>query len=115
AEASHRLTVRWEGRRAARGHLRSKDGRPAIEAFFRRFIPKELHGPPKVLYGAGHSFSDVARKVVSIINLASVAAVETAAGAPVHPLRLRGDLYFPAGPACGEIRPFHPGLSLGGK
>jgi len=74
-EASHTLSIQWEGRAAARGDLRSKDGRLAIEAFFRRFMPKELRGPPKVLFGEGHSFSDVAKKVVSIINLASVAAV----------------------------------------
>src|ERR1700722_4465474 len=72
---------------AARGDLRTKEGRLAIEAFFRRFMPKELRGPPKVLHGGGHSFSDVARKVVSIISLASVAAVETMVGAAVDPLR----------------------------
>jgi hypothetical protein len=73
-EASHTLTIHREGRQAVRGDLRSKEGRLAIEAFFRRFMPKELHGPPKVLSSAGHSFSDVAKRVVSIINLASVAA-----------------------------------------
>src|SRR5215467_4372419 len=73
-EASHTLTIQSEGREAARGDLRTPQGRLAIEAFFRRFMPKELYGPPKVLSGEGHSFSDVARKVVSIINLASVAA-----------------------------------------
>ena len=102
-EASHTLSIQWEGREAARGDLRSKEGRLAIEAFFRRFMPKELHGPPKVLFGEGHSFSDVAKKVVSIINLASVAAVETAAGAPVHPLRFRGNLYVAGWPAWHEF------------
>src|SRR6478735_11381463 len=53
-EATHTLTIRWEGRQAVRGDLRSKEGRLAIEAFFRRFMPKELHGPPKVLSSAGH-------------------------------------------------------------
>jgi len=112
-EASHMLTVCWEGRQAARGDLRSKDGRLAIEAFFRRFMPKELHGPPKVLYGAGHSFSDVARKVVSIINLASVAAVETAAGAPVNPLRFRGNLYVTGWPAWHEFSLLDRVLTMG--
>ena len=50
-EASHTLTIQWEGREAARGDLRTKEGRLAIEAFFRRFMPKELRGPPKVLSG----------------------------------------------------------------
>src|SRR4030095_4218099 len=31
--------------------------------------------------------------VVSIINLASLAAIENAAGTPVHPLRFRGNVY----------------------
>jgi uncharacterized protein YcbX len=102
-EASHTLTIRWEGREAARGDLRTKEGRLAVEAFFRRFVPKELRGPPKVLFGDGHSFSDVAKKVVSIINLASVAAVETAAGAIVQPLRFRANLYVSGWPAWHEF------------
>ena len=102
-EASHTLSIQWEGREAARGDLRTKAGRLAIEAFFRRFMPKELRGPPKVLSGGGHSFSDVAAKVVSIINLASVAALEAAVGAPVHPLRFRGNLYVAGWPAWHEF------------
>jgi uncharacterized protein YcbX len=102
-EASHTLTIQWEGRQAARGDLRSKEGRLAIEAFFRRFMPAELRGPPKVLFGEGHSFSDVAKKVVSIINLASVAEVENAAGAAVDPLRFRGNLHVTGWPAWHEF------------
>jgi len=103
-EDSHTLIIRSENREAARGDLRTKEGRLAIEAFFRRFMPKELHGPPKVLFGkGGHSFSDVARKVVSIINLASVAEVESAAGASVNPLRFRGNLYVAGWPAWHEF------------
>jgi len=103
-ENSHTLIIRSENREAARGDLRTREGRLAIEAFFRRFMPKELYGPPKVLFGKdGHSFSDVARKVVSIINLASVAEVESAAGAPVNPLRFRGNLYVAGWPAWHEF------------
>jgi len=112
-EADHTLTIQWEGREAARGDLRSKDGRLAIEAFFRRFMPKELRGPPKVLHGEDHSFSDVARKVVSIINLASVAAVEDAAGAPVNPLRFRGNFYIAGWPAWREFDLFGAELTIG--
>jgi hypothetical protein len=102
-EASHTLVIHYEGREAARGDLRTAEGRRAIETFFSGFMPDELRGPPKVLHGENHSFSDVAKKVVSIINLASVAAVETAAGAPVDPLRFRGNLYVEGWPAWHEF------------
>src|SRR5689334_1826104 len=112
-EASHTLTIHWEGREAARGDLRSREGRLAIEAFLRRFMPKELRGPPKVLSGADHSFSDVAKKVVSIINLASVSAVEDAACAPVNPLRFRGNLHVAGWPAWHEFNLLGHVLTIG--
>jgi uncharacterized protein YcbX len=113
-EASHTLTIQWECRQAAHGDLRTNEGRLAIEAFFRRFMPKELYGPPKVLFGDGHSFSDVAKKVVSIINLASVAAVENAAGKAVHPLRFRGNVYVSGWPAWHEFELLDRGIAVGG-
>jgi uncharacterized protein YcbX len=45
----------------------------------------------------------VARKVVSLINLASVAAIEDAVGAPVDPLRFRGNVYVAGWPAWREF------------
>lgn len=102
-DASRILTIRDQGRAVARGDLSTSEGRLAIEAFFRRFMPKELAGPPKVLQADGHSFSDVSAKVVSIINLASVAAVETLVGQPVHPLRFRANLYVDGWPAWHEF------------
>jgi len=113
-EASHTLTIHWEGREAAHGDLRTKEGRLAIETFFRRFMPDELRGPPKVLFGEGHSFSDVAKKVVSIINLASVAEVESAAGAPVNPLRFRANVYVEGWPAWREFDLLGREISAGG-
>jgi len=92
-EITHRLSIREGGREVAQGNLAMPEGRQAIEDFFAVYCADELRGPPKVLYASGHSFSDVARKVVSIINLATVAAVENAAGAPVDPLRFRANLY----------------------
>jgi uncharacterized protein YcbX len=102
-EASHTLTIRYEDRERARGDLRTAEGRATIEAFLTEHCAEELRGRPRVLHSPGHSFSDVARKVVSIINLASVAALENAAGAPVHPLRFRGNLYVEGWPAWNEF------------
>lgn len=102
-EATHTLTIRWQGADAARGDLRTPQGRAAIESFFARYCADELRGPPRILHGAGHSFSDVAKKVVSIINLASVAALEDAVGLPVNPLRFRANLYVSSWPAWHEF------------
>jgi uncharacterized protein YcbX len=102
-DTSHTLIVACDGHEAARGDLRTPEGRAAIEQFFQGFCADELRGPPKVLSAPGHSFSDVAKKVVSIINLASVAAVENAVGAPVDPLRFRGNVYVRGWPAWHEF------------
>jgi uncharacterized protein YcbX len=112
-DETHMLVIRGEGRELARGDLSTKEGRLAIEAFFRRFMPAELRGPPKVLHAEGHSFSDVAAKVVSIINLASVAAIETVVGVPVHPLRFRANLYVEGWPAWHEFSLLGQELAIG--
>ena len=97
------LTIRENGRVVARGDLETAEGRAAIEALFATNFAGELKGPPKVISGGGHSFSDVARKVVSIINLDSVAAIESMIGRPVHPLRFRANLYVSGWPAWHEF------------
>jgi uncharacterized protein YcbX len=112
-DATDTLVIKGEGRELARGDLSTKEGRLTIEAFFRRFMPAELRGPPKVLQGAGHSFSDVSAKVVSIINLASVAAIETLLGVPVHPLRFRANLYVDGWPAWYEFTLMDREIAIG--
>jgi hypothetical protein len=112
--ASHTLAITTEGREAAAGDLRTPAGRHQIESFFAQFCADELRGPPKVLHAAGHSFSDVARKVISIINLTSVAALESAVGAPVDPLRFRGNLCVDGWPAWREFDLLGREISLPG-
>jgi len=102
-QSTHMLAVSADGQEKARGDLRTREGRAAIERFFAAFCADELRGPPKVLHGEGHSFSDVARKVVSIINLASLAELETVLGVPVNPLRFRANLYVQGWPAWAEL------------
>ena len=113
-DASHILTIRHDGREVARGDLRTAEGRAGVEAFMAAFCADELNGPPKVLFGGSHSFSDVAKKVVSIINLASVAAVETLVGQPVDPLRFRANFYVAGWPAWHELDLLGRELTAGG-
>jgi uncharacterized protein len=112
-QATHVLTVLAPGAEAIKGDLATPQGRAAIEDFFAAFSASELRGPPKILAAPGHSFSDVARKVVSIINLASVAAVETMTGRPVDPLRFRANLYIDGWPAWAELDLLGAEIALG--
>ncbi len=112
-DATNLLTIRKDGKVLARGDLETAEGRAAIEAFYARYFGGELKGPPRVLSAPGHSFSDVARKVVSIINLDSVRAIENMVGAPVHPLRFRANLYLQGWPAWHELELVDRTLAIG--
>jgi uncharacterized protein YcbX len=112
-DINHEFRIEADGREAVRVDLRTAEGRAAVERFFEGYCPDELRGPPRMLSAPPFSFSDVAAKVVSIINLASVAAVETAIGAPVHPLRFRGNLYVAGWPAWHEFGLLGQEITLG--
>jgi uncharacterized protein YcbX len=122
-DATHVLTVSADSQEAARGDLRTEEGRAAIEQFFAAYCADELRGSPKILAGEGghtfsnmkpgHSFSDVAQKAVSIVNLASVAAVEAVLGVPVDPLRFRGNLYVSGWPAWREFELLGEEIAVG--
>src|SRR3954462_15931530 len=102
-DANHTLSVRQNGMDVTRGDLRTSEGRSTIGTFFAGYCADELRGPPKILHADGHSYSDVAAKVVSIINLASVAALENTVGVPIDPLRFRGNVYVSGWPAWHEF------------
>jgi len=110
---TNRLTIRRDGEIVVQGDLETAEGRAAIERFFATNFAQELKGPPKVLSGGGYSFSDLASKVVSIINLASVAAIETMVGAAVNPIRFRANLYVQGWPAWHEAGLLHQTLAVG--
>ena len=112
-DTSHILTIRQDGAVTAQGDLETSEGRAAIEQFFADRYAGEIKGPPKILTSPGHSFSDVARKVVSIINLASLRAIETLVDHPVHPLRFRANIYVEGWPAWHEFDLLDRTLAVG--
>jgi len=112
-DASHVLTIRRNGAIAVQGNLEAAEGRAAVENFFATAFAGQIKGPPKVLSSGGHSFSDVARKVVSIINLASLRAIESLVDYPVHPLRFRANLYVEDWPAWHEFDLVDKMLAIG--
>ena len=78
-------------------------GRARLAAWLAAFLDHEARGVPRFHYAPGHSFSDVSAKVVSIINLASVADLAARAGAPRHHLRFRANLYLRGAAAWSEL------------
>jgi uncharacterized protein YcbX len=103
-DATTTLVIREGDQEVARGDVTTSQGRLAIEAFFRRFMPAELRGPPKVLAAPdGFRFTDSRSGFVSLINLASVAALGDVMGASIDPLRFRGNLHVNGLPPWAEL------------
>jgi len=101
-DATETLTIRRGGETLLRENLTTEKGRAAVETFFEDFMGEEKRGPIRLLRAPGHSFSDLSKKVVSLINLETVAALETQLGKPVHHLRFRANVYFDGWPAWSE-------------
>lgn len=102
-DATNLLTIERDGRQVARADISTQNGRMVVEQFFAAFMGAESRGAPKLVEAPGHMFSDTARKVVSLIGLASVADIERVARAPVNPLRFRANVYFSGGRAWQEF------------
>jgi uncharacterized protein YcbX len=97
------LTVDEDGRRVAEGRLDTPEGRADLESWVAARFAAELRGPPRILAAPGHSFSDVAAKVLHLVNLESVRDLERHVGAAVDPLRFRANLYVDGIPAWSEF------------
>lgn len=101
--AGRTLSLYRDGKRMVTGALETPDGRRRVERFMAGYMADELRGPPRVVHAPGHSFSDVAAKVLHIVNLASVRELERTLGAPVDPLRFRANVYIEANEPWAEF------------
>ena len=103
------LTIAEAGRVTASGRLTEPDGCRRVAAFLTDFLGAAVDGPLRVVAAPGHAFADARRrpnattdKYVSLINRASIAALETAIGEQIDPLRFRANVYFDGAPAWCE-------------
>ncbi|MCO6419195.1 MOSC domain-containing protein [Siccirubricoccus sp. KC 17139] len=85
------------------GDTRSESGRAEIAAFLTRHLGEEARGTPRFVEAPGHHFTDVAVKCVSIIGLASLAALEKAVGQKLDLLRFRANVYVSGGTPWAEF------------
>ena len=114
------LVVRQDGRVVAEGNLDDAAGRAAIENFFTEFMGDAAFGRVRVVSAPGHRFTDIGAPVpalmdcVSLINLASLRAVEAAMGRSLDPLRFRANVYVDGPPAWAEFGWLDAGITIGG-
>ena len=83
--------------------LATDEGRAALAGFVGRRFPGEVRGTPKTLTASGHSFSDVAKKVLHLVNLETLRALEGRLGAPLDPIRFRPNVVVEGLPAFAEL------------
>jgi uncharacterized protein len=120
-EASGRLTIECDGRPRLDATVTEASGQQAVTMYIADFMGELLPEPPQLVQAEGHRFFNAARKpgattdkYVSIINLASVAAVAEMAGRAVDPLRFRANVHIEGVPAWAEHDWVGSEIRLGG-
>lgn len=113
-ERKGQLRIQAPGEPPFAADTTSPEGRAAIAAQLTAFLGAEARGLPRFVAAAGHSFTDHRNKVVSLINLASLAELERAMGRRLDPLRFRANIYFSGAPAWAEFGWIGRRIELGG-
>jgi uncharacterized protein YcbX len=70
------------------------EGRQRLAAWLAAFLGEEARGEPVFHHVPGFMFADDREKLVSLINLASLADLEARQGEARHKLRFRANVYF---------------------
>jgi uncharacterized protein YcbX len=103
------LAISEDGRVLLRALMTAPEGCGLVAEFFAHFLGDTVKGPLHVVEAPGHAFADARRKpnattdkYVSLINRASIAALEAAIGVPVDPIRFRANVYFDGASAWSE-------------
>jgi uncharacterized protein YcbX len=94
--------------------INTEAGRTAIAAWLKAFMGEDARGDPRFVASGDHRFSDSPEKFVSLINHASIAALEAKMGQALHHLRFRANVYFNGTPAWSEFDWTGRRIELGG-
>jgi uncharacterized protein len=103
------LTIAEDGRVLLRAPMSEAKGRRQVADFCADFLGDTVKGPLRVVEAPGHAFADArpkpnatTDKYVSLINRASIAALEAAMDVSVDPIRFRANVYFDGASAWSE-------------
>lgn len=114
------LTIDDESGPPLRARITDPDGARRAADYIAEFLGGAVARPLRFVEAPGHAFADArkkpdatADKYVSLINRASIEALEEAVEAPVDPLRFRANVYFDGPPAWQELDWIGSGIALG--
>ena len=103
------LTIAENGRALLSASLTEPEGRRLVAEFCTHFLGDTVDGPLRVVEAPGHAFADAQRKpnattdkYVSLINRASIAALEATMDVSIDPIRFRANVYFDGAPPWCE-------------
>jgi uncharacterized protein len=115
------LTAEERGRVVLEAAITEAEGRRRAGDFLTGFLGDGAQGPLRLVEAPGHAFADArpkpnahTGKYVSLINLASIRALEGVMAAPVAPLRFRANVYFDGAPEWSELEWLERGVAVGG-
>jgi uncharacterized protein YcbX len=108
------LLLRFPGAPPVNAHTATAEGRATIARALTAYLGQEARGTPRFVSAPGHAFADDRQKGVTLINLASIAALEQATGLVLDPLRFRANIYFSGLPAWAEFNWVGREVLLGG-
>jgi len=108
------LAIRAPDGSAAVENALTAAGRERIGAFLAGYLGEEARGAPRFEYVPGYSFCDQPRKVVSLINIASLRDFEAKLGARRHRRRFRSNVWFSGTPAWSERGWIGQQIQMGG-
>lgn len=108
------LQIQQQGKMVS-GQVDSAAGRLQLEDFMAAYLKDEIPAPPKLVSAQDidYTFSDVAARVLSCINLATLRELSKLFGQELHPLRFRANLYFDECEAFAELDWVGKTLQLG--
>ena len=114
------LSIAEGGQVLLRAPMSDPEERRLVAEFFTNFLGDAVNRPLRVVSAPGHAFADARRrpnattdKYVSLINRASIAALEAAMGIPVDPIRFRANIYFGGASAWCEQHWVDSEINLG--
>lgn len=109
-ERSGCFTIERDGQMLLKVEIADPSQQESINEFFADFLRDSVTGTPRVVEAPGHTFSDARQKpnsttyhYISVVNLASIRALEQVVRVPVDPIRFRANLYIDGLPAWTEF------------